>query len=158
MSYKCQFRKCGSRQVTIFGVIYLRYMKWIYRFFVVLGVIFFCILIALAYFIIVDPLNIRPVVMSMYGANQEAVTNDVDGTYTTGEAGSDASGVNTGIMTDKQEQALQSVGISPEAVPSQFTPEQIECFVKILGQERVDDIKAGDTPTAAEFYQAKDCV
>lgn len=133
-------------------------MKWIYRFFVVLGVIFFLILIGLGYFVIADPLNLRPVLMSLYNSNQEmseGETGTVNGSI---EASSDVPGTNTGVMTDKQEQALQAVGISPEAVPAQFTPEQIECFVKILGEERVNDIKAGDTPTAAEFFQAKDCV
>lgn len=133
-------------------------MKWIYRFFVVLGVIFFLILIGLGYFIIADPLNIRPVVMSLYNSSEEATSTDAKTINGSEEIGGDVSGGNTGAMNDSQAQALQLVGISPEAVPAQFTPEQIKCFVGVLGQKRVDDIKAGDTPTAAEFYQAKDCV
>lgn len=133
-------------------------MKWIYRFFVVLGVIFFLILIGLGYFIIADPLHIRPILMSLYnseGVEESSDTNTVNGSV---QAGSNVSEVDSGVMSDKQEQALQAVGISPESVPAQFTPEQIECFIGVLGEERVNDIKAGDTPTAAEFYQAKDCV
>lgn len=133
-------------------------MKWIYRFFVVLGVIFFLILIGLGYFIIADPLNIRPVVMSLYTADEMPVSTDNNTTNTTVEGNSTVPGINTGILNDQQEKALESVGISPESVPTQFTPEQIECFIGVLGEERVNDIKAGDTPTAAEFYQAKDCV
>jgi len=129
-----------------------------YRFFVVLGVLFFLILIGLGYFIIADPLNIRPVVMSMYNSDENTADSSTDSMGGSVEAGSEVSGVNSGVMTDKQEQALESIGISPESVPTQFTPEQIECFIGVLGEERVNDIKAGDTPTPAEFYQAKDCV
>lgn len=133
-------------------------MKLIYRFFVVLGMLFFLILVGLGYFIIVDPLNIRPVVMGLYNSEGVEVGSDANTVTGSVQAGSDVPGVNTGIMTDQQEQALQAVGISPEVVPTQFTPEQIECFIGILGEERVNDIKAGDTPTATEFFQAKDCI
>ena len=49
-------------------------MKFIYRFFVVLGVIFFCLLLAVGYFIIADPYNLRPIIMSMYQTT--AIEND----------------------------------------------------------------------------------
>jgi hypothetical protein len=53
---------------------------------------------------------------------------------------------------------LETIGVPPENIPSSFTPEQVTCFEKILGQERVVEIKAGDTPTATEFYKAKECI
>ena len=95
--------------------------------------------------------------MSMYNADkvQEEDKNTSDG-------GSDITtkieGNNPAALNEKQEAALESVGISPEAVPAQFTPEQTDCFVGILGVERVEEIKAGDTPTPAEFFQAKACI
>lgn len=132
------------------------YMKLIYRFFVVLGVIFFFLLIGLAYFIIADPLNVRPIMMSLYSSSETAVEQNT-GSESNGAVNGQTE-VNTGVMNDKQEAALNSIGISPEAVPAQFTPEQIACFVGILGEERVNDIKAGDTPTPSEFFQAKECM
>jgi hypothetical protein len=131
-------------------------MKWIYRFFVVLGVIFFCMLLGLGYFIVADPLNLRPILMSMY--TKEASTKEEPSVLDSAPGVSTKTEVNTGVMTAKQEEALKSVGISPDAVPAQFTPEQIDCFVGILGEERVNDIKAGDTPTPTEFFQAKECI
>lgn len=139
-------------------------MKWIYRFFVVLGIIFFIILLGLAYFIIADPLNLRPLFQSMYemSSSSEASsdirnqTSDVNtgiGNDTNGDATQSPSGISAG-----QAQALESVGINPEAVPTSFTPEQQRCFVGILGQARVDAIVAGATPTPSEFYQAKSCL
>ena len=133
-------------------------MKWIYRFFAVLGVIFFCILIGMGYFIIADPFNIRPIIMSMYGSattsektneSQSSDTIEVRATTETGETG----GVSAG-----QAQALESIGINPESVPAEFTPEQEACFTNALGQERVSAIKGGAVPTPAEFYKAKGCL
>lgn len=137
-------------------------MKWIYRFFVLLGIIFFVILLALAYFIIVDPYNLRPVFQSMYETNSTResdtvpsnINSDADSTADTTPTPSRApTGVN-----ENQAKALESVGINPESVPAQFTPEQITCFVGILGQARVDAIVAGATPTPTEFFQAKGCL
>lgn len=139
-------------------------MKWIYRFFVALGIIFFIILLGLAYFIIADPLNLRPLFQSMYEMNSSSDTssntrnqnNDVNagiGNDTNDSATQPPPGISTG-----QAQALESVGINPEAVPTSFTPEQERCFVGILGQARVDAIVAGATPTPSEFYQAKSCL
>jgi hypothetical protein len=132
-------------------------MKWIYRFFVVLGAIFFLILLGLAYFIIADPLNLRPIMMSMYGS-ENVVENSA-----LSEEGRDATGVEVQAREDlpineTQASALESVGINPASVPNQFTSEQVTCFVGILGQARVDAIVAGDTPTPSEFYKAKECL
>ncbi|MBY0537931.1 hypothetical protein K2P47_00870 [Patescibacteria group bacterium] len=133
-------------------------MKWIYRFFVALGVIFFFILIGVTYFVIADPLNLRPVVMSLYNSREEVRADETQLTNEQPQTSNDAPETTTNMMTVEQEQALEAVGISPTAVPAQFTPQQIECFTGILGEQRVNEIKAGDTPTMTEFYQAKDCV
>jgi hypothetical protein len=133
-------------------------MKWIYRFFVVLGVIFFFILVGIGYFVIADPLNLRPIIMGMYEADKSQETNDASTTDNQTETeDAPATSNNTGV-SDSQAQALESVGIDPQTVPAQFTDEQQKCFVGILGQERVDAIVAGDTPTPTEFYKAKSCL
>jgi hypothetical protein len=132
-------------------------MKWIYRFFVVLGGIFFLILLGLAYFVITDPLNLRPLVMSMYGRDTEVENgrSREGGKETTNVESSPSE---SSPINETQARALESVGIDPASVPTQFTPEQVACFVSILGQVRVDAIVAGDTPAPTEFYQAKECL
>ncbi len=57
-------------------------------------------------------------------------------------------------MTEAQAQALDSVGISASAI----SEEQEACFVRVLGQTRVDEVKAGAIPTAAEFFSARGCL
>lgn len=139
-------------------------MKWIYRFFVVLGEIFFLLLIGLVYFIITDPFNLRPLLMSMYEAQSSAEVDDASWSAANSEvvqpvknSPTPASG-DTGVLNETQAKALESVGLSPQSIPAQFTPQQTACFVNILGQARVDAIVAGDTPTPTEFFQAKDCL
>lgn len=134
-------------------------MKWIYRFFVALGIIFFLILVALTYFVIADPLNLRPLIQSMYQSeSSSAISNTATVPGMNENSVIETSGTQPSVVNDTQARALESVGIAPSSVPSQFTSEQIACFVNILGQARVDAIVAGDTPTPVEFYQAKDCI
>lgn len=142
-------------------MLYWGSMKWIYRFFVVLGIIFFCILIGLGYFVIADPLNIRPLLSSMYaGPETESITVPLGDVPTGVTAPSDAATANTnpGTLSDEQATALQSIGLTPDVVPPQFTPDQIDCYVGVLGEARVNEIKAGDTPTPTEFFTAKNCI
>lgn len=135
-------------------------MKWLYRFFVVLGIIFFCILVSFAYFIIADPYNVRPLFQAMYETNtsfeSSQVPSDAKGTTDANTATTPSGG--TTVVNENQAKALESVGIDPQSVPAQFTPEQITCFVRILGQARVDTIVAGATPTPSEFFKAKECL
>ena len=135
-------------------------MKFIFRFFVVLGVIFFCLLVAVGYFIVADPYNLRPLISGMY--QNSNIENDE--TTATSQAGArkettegESAATNSGI-SEGQAQALEAVGIDAAAVPTQFTLEQTACFVTVLGQARVDAIVAGATPTPTEFFQAKDCL
>ena len=135
-------------------------MKFIFRFFVVLGVIFFCLLSALGYFIVADPYNLRPLVVNMYQNSKvekdETTLFNQTNTQKVSPEGNSAetsSGVSSG-----QAQALESVGMDASNVPAKFTPEQTNCFVNILGSARVEAIKAGATPSATEFFQAKACL
>lgn len=134
-------------------------MKWIHRFFVVLGVIFFFILIGVGYFIVADPFHIRPLVMSMY--QMQSSQDDTDDTTKTIDSPAtqfETTTATSSSLSDNQTNGLEAVGIAPESVPTQFSPEQVACFNRILGQERVNEIKGGDMPTPAEYYMAKECV
>lgn len=111
--------------------------------FVVLGVIFFIQLIVLTYLFVIDPFNLKPV---LFGSGSSVQT------------GTNTLGSKNPALNSAQEKALETFGINPEAVPSSISPEQEPCFVTMLGQARVNEIKAGGTPTATEFFQAKGCL
>jgi glutamine phosphoribosylpyrophosphate amidotransferase len=138
-------------------------MKWLYRFFATLGVIFFVLLLGLAYFVIADPYNLRPLIMGMYqkdAASLESSTPRTDAleNNSVDEVATPQVTTPARMVNENQAKALESAGINPDSVPSQFTAAQIECFVGILGQARVDAIVDGDIPTPTEFFKAKNCL
>ena len=71
---------------------------------------------------------------------------------------SDGQGDRNSRLSDSQEKTLETFGIDPADVPTEITAEQEACFVAKLGAERVAEIKAGDSPTATEYFKAKDCM
>ncbi len=74
------------------------------------------------------------------------------------QSGADTGASDEGSPTsEKQEAALRSLGIDPGAVNS-VTPEQEACFVRTLGQERVDAIKGGAVPTPVDYVKARECL
>lgn len=101
-----------------------------------LGIIFFILLLVLTVFVIVDPLNLKPLWQG-YTATQ------------TMPAGDSAS-------TTSQTEALDAAGLTAEDVT--FTPAEEACFVNLFGQTRVDEIKAGAMPTAQEMFQGQGCL
>lgn len=125
----------------------LTYMKKFFTiFFVVLGVIFLILLLVGAYLFVFDPLHLRT-------PSDAQTTTPV--TTATGKA---APVDKNPILSPTQEKTLETFGIDPATVPSSITPEQEACFTKILGATRVAEIKAGDSPTATEFFKAKSCI
>lgn len=109
-------------------------------FFVTLGIIFFIVILVGIYFYITDPLNLKPVI---FGTETSESGDGVD---------------KNPLLNESQEQTLEAFGIDPADVPSEITAEQEACFEAELGAERVEEIKAGDSPTAAEYLQTKDCM
>lgn len=120
--------------------------KFFNIFFVTLGVIFFLLIIAGIYFYITDPYNIRPL-LSSFSAPAS------DNNETTGTTGVDKHP----LLSAEQERVLENIGIDPAALPTQITAEQEACFVETLGSARVQAIKSGSTPTAAELMKASPC-
>ncbi len=118
-------------------------------FFVVLGVIFLMIIIATTLFVILDPFGLRA---AFFSTNESGTSAGV-----TSENGGVVEDKNP-VLSPAQEQALETFGIDPARVPSEITPEQEACFVARLGEARVAEIKAGATPTSAEFFKARDCI
>jgi hypothetical protein len=117
--------------------------KFFTVFFVTLGIIFFILLLAGGYFFMTRSPNLTPM---LRGADTgEATTTS---TYPDKNP----------ILSPSQEKALETFGIDPATVPSSITPEQESCVTKILGKERVAEIRAGEVPTAAEYFKAKSCI
>jgi len=110
-------------------------------FFVSLGVIFLALILVGVYLFTFDPLNIKPLLFSD--------TTDVESVEQVDK---------NPMLSPSQEKALSTFGIDPASVPSSITPEQEACFTEKLGEERVAEIKAGDTPTVTEFFEARDCI
>lgn len=112
-----------------------------------LGVIFFVIILAGVSMFFFDPLGLRSsLIDNSEPVNQQNV--DVP----------DAPEDKNPVLSPTQEKALETFGVDPATVPTSITPEQEACFVEKLGQERVDEIKAGDAPTPVDFYKAKSCI
>jgi len=117
--------------------------------FVALGVVFFVLLLMLAYLFIFDPWNLKPLFMG--SETKTSVTAPVEGST------SDPTSSTGTQLSPAQAEALEAAGIAPAAVPT-FTAAQLQCFEGVLGKTRVDEIKAGDTPSATEFFKAKTCI
>ncbi len=61
-------------------------------------------------------------------------------------------------LTPGQRQMLRTLGVDESSLPAVLTPELEACFVSKIGQERVDAIKGGDTPTLIEGMRAVSCL
>ncbi len=61
-------------------------------------------------------------------------------------------------LTPGQRSMLATFGIDESELPKTLTPELETCFVEAIGQERVDAIKAGDSPTFVEGAKAVGCL
>jgi hypothetical protein len=61
-------------------------------------------------------------------------------------------------LTTQQENLLKSIGVEPEDIPTQITPGQEQCAVETLGQEKVNEIKAGSTPSITDILKLKTCL
>ena len=149
--------------------------KLLNRFFVVLGVIFFCMLCYGAYFILVDPYNVRPIVQLLWKARTMSPETSFSPVVTSPSAlatSSDTTPVEPSVsqvaeiatatprrisLPAAQAEALQSIGINPAFI-SQITPEQKYCFIKLFGQARVTNIIAGAVPTTNELLQGSVCL
>lgn len=122
-------------------------MKRIFGFFFnTLGVIFFILILVGAYLYIFDPLGIRSSTLNFLAPAGERIINVV-GTED-----------RNSLLTPTQERALETIGVDSADLPQEITPEMEECFTEKLGESRVSEIKAGDMPSAAEFFKVKGCL
>jgi hypothetical protein len=118
--------------------------KFLNIFFVTLGIIFFIIILFGIYFYITDPLNLKPLIFGSESTESTTTTGVIEDKHP--------------ALTESQEKTLETFGIDPASIPSEITPEQEACFEAKLGEARVAEIKAGDSPTATEYFKARDCL
>jgi hypothetical protein len=120
--------------------------KFFTVFFVVLGVIFFVIILFGVWFYVTDPLNLKPL---FFNADSETVS----------AASEEGEVVDLHpFMNEAQETALENLGIDPSALPHELTPEQAACFEEKLGSERVAEIVNGGQPSVTEIVAAAGCL
>ncbi len=117
--------------------------KFIISFFVVLGVIFFILLLALGYVYSSD----------MFGVRTLLSGND----STAPVEGSETSVDKNPLLSPAQEKTLETIGVDPAKLPQTITPEMMSCFNEKLGTARTIEIKNGSAPTPAEYLAAKVC-
>lgn len=135
--------------------------KFLNGFFVTLGILFFIQILLVAYLFIVDPYNLKPFLfgsdINTPTSNQESPATTRNNSPTTSQPHEQVPDKNP-VLNQNQEAALKAVGIDPAAIPTQVSAEQENCFEATIGQERVNEIKAGDIPTAAEIFAGRNCL
>ncbi|MFN3188422.1 MAG: hypothetical protein ACK42D_02670 [Candidatus Paceibacteria bacterium] len=94
-----------------------------------------------------------------YGARTATVA--IVKVFKTSMSPSNESGVNesnTSPLTHEQQVALESQGINAGALPVTLNPEQQQCMTEKIGQERVEAIMTGATPTPMEVISGASCL
>lgn len=117
-------------------------MKFIKGFLMVLGAVFLILILVASYFIFSTDL---------FGLKETSVDKKTD-------TKSIEENYDHPLLNETQEKALETIGIDPAKVPSQITPEMEACFTEKLGKERVNEIKAGASPSATDLFKAKTCL
>jgi hypothetical protein len=117
------------------------------RFFMVLGIVFFVLIllvvIALSYVAIAKPFGVDPSTIS--GA-------------LTGAGDVQESSYDHPVLTEEQEIFLENAGVDTTQIPAEITAEQEACAVEKLGQKRVDEIKAGASFQVSDYLKAGSCL
>ncbi len=62
------------------------------------------------------------------------------------------------LLSEEQEKMLENYGIDVSQLPSTISPEMEACFIDKLGQERTNQIIAGQSPTPMEVLKARSCL
>ncbi len=78
-------------------------------------------------------------------------TNELD-------APSTAAPIKHDWLSPEQRRTLTMLGIDESKLPATLTPELEACFVKAIGEVRVEAIKQGDSPTVGEGMKAAACL
>ena len=62
------------------------------------------------------------------------------------------------LLNESQESTLKNLGVDVSQLPSSISPEMEICFKEKFGEERVNEIINGDSPSVIELIKAKSCL
>lgn len=116
--------------------------KYLKIFLIVIGAIFFIFILLLVilfiYLMIAQPFGINPVnIITSPDSDQPAYDHP--------------------LLSTEQEQTLESIGVDVSELPTSLTAEQQQCAVDALGQQRVNEIINGASPSTTDFLKAQHC-
>lgn len=117
-------------------------------FFVVMGIIFFVLILGGCYIWLADPFHlfssgVSPTsLMNMMTGKESVKIDNVD---------------KNPLLTEQQEAQIEGLGIDPASLPSKITPAMEACFIEKLGQERAGQVVGGSAPTPVDFLKAQSC-
>ncbi|MBM3257975.1 MAG: hypothetical protein FJZ05_02055 [Candidatus Nealsonbacteria bacterium] len=114
--------------------------------FIILGVVFTMLVIAVIVFFVLDPFNLKPLLSNLFANLQTSLPAST--------GGSDKHP----FLSEDQEKLLETIGVNPEGLPTEITPEMEKCFIETLGAERVKEIMEGAAPSPIDFFKAKGCL
>lgn len=132
--------------------------KFLTVFFVALGVIFFVLLVLLAYVWFADPFEIRPLIGTYRESPSELSATAETGETSLAPSASTVPDDKNPNLTAAQANALEIIGVDVTALPTEITADQMTCFTRVLGATRVAAIEAGAAPTPIEILKAKECI
>jgi hypothetical protein len=124
------------------------------RVFVVLGVLFLCIICAGVYLWFADPYELRPLIERYASSDTKVGDTSLQKSITGDESPSDKHPA----LTTEQERALESIGVDPATLPTSLTKEQVLCAKSILGEARSQEIQKGAVPTTKELFSIRSCL
>jgi zona occludens toxin (predicted ATPase) len=122
------------------------FLKVLRVFFVILGVIFFLIIVTGVYLYQSDFYGVKTIIN--YEQEKSFIQNDSANEVED----------NNPALSAEQESQLKSIGVNPASIPSEISPEMEDCFIQKIGERRVIEIQAGATPAPLELIKAKPCL
>lgn len=126
-------------------------MSILKNFFIVLGVIFFILILGAIYIWLADPFEIKPLLSS--GITVDSVVNTISGNKV------EVDNIDKNpLLNEDQEATLETLGVDPATLPTEITPAMQACFVDKLGEARTNEIIQGSSPTPSDFFQARSCL
>lgn len=125
--------------------------KFLNIFFVILGIIFFIIILFLSYVYFTDTLGIKTLISGEDITTEEVKVNIATSNDTQTQD-------KNSLLNSSQEKTLESIGVNPSKLPNEITPEMQACFETKLGENRAEEIAEGDEPTIVDFLKAQSCI
>lgn len=125
------------------------FLKTLRIFFVILGVIFFLIIVAGFYLYQTNFYGVKTMMNYEKGKSIMDKNSDLNNNREIEDKNPS--------LSAEQEAQLEKSGINPAALPTEITPEMKICFVDKLGQERVKNIENGASPTPLELIKVEPC-